>query len=962
MSVGGNTGTTGSSNVYNTGFVLAGGANVTLSQSNNSISIIGGGGAAGVGSLNGSTGTMSISGASNITASNNNSTITVYGPASILYALSVGGNTGTTGSSNVSNSGFVLAGGSNVTLSQSNNSISIHATYVAQTVQPAVGSLNGSSGTMSISGASNITASNNASTITIYGPASVLYALSVGGNTGTTGSSNVSNSGFVLAGGSNVTLSQSNNSISIHAQSQSVQPAVGSLNGSSGTLTIVAGNNISVSNNNNTISIINLLTSASVVADVGPATSAGTMVSSYALADHVHRGIQQLKISGNTSGSDSAVYNTVAISGNNNITVSMITAASAGTIGISGPNAIFGMSVGGNTGTTGSSQIQNSGFVLAGGNNITLNQSNNTISISGANTHAQQTGVSGIIASDATYTSGSVYFSNVGNITISSSLNGASQYVRLSVAAQSAQAAVGSLNGSSGTMSISGASNITASNNASTITVYGPASIIYAMSVGGNTGTTGSSNISNSGFVLAGGSNITLSQSNNSISIHHTQSAQPAVGSLNGSSGTMSISGASNITASNNASTITIYGPASLLYGVSVGGNTGTTGSSAVSNSGFVIAGGSNVTLSQSNNSISIHVSPSTASTFAGGVSTHGNTGGTTGLVSQQLLFVGSNNITLSQSSVGQSATISIYGPAAGGFSAGLSTGGNTEGSTGVVGSQIVFVGASGINLSQSTNGQSATMTVYIDQLSSYEVNPMHNTGTTSLGMLTNTSGAMSLFGFDLYRGVLAEYAGVVVSMSFITGGTSSYRQTGTWWWGLYSRLTGANSTRLSVIGSSSLTYAVTFNNSSITISYPNVTNAGAADYGYVATNSAGLNLSSQFTGFKLFLLKLNSTLTGGHYWLGIHHRQSSTSFNSGLRMSLYGMANSMTVLAPMGALSSAYTSGTNVPLQVGGNWNQMGAASYTTAGLVGLTNDVTISQMSNDVNMRPYILFGTRV
>lgn len=46
---------------------------------------------------------------------------------------------------------------------------------------------------------------------------------------------------------------------------------------------------------------------------------------------------------------------------------------------------------------------------------------------------AAATAISGIIASDATYTSGSVYFSNQNNITIGSSVDGASQYVRLSV-------------------------------------------------------------------------------------------------------------------------------------------------------------------------------------------------------------------------------------------------------------------------------------------------------------------------------------------------------------------------------------------------------------------------------------------------------------------------------------------------------------------------------------------------
>lgn len=53
-----------------------------------------------------------------------------------------------------------------------------------------------------------------------------------------------------------------------------------------------------------------------------------------------------------------------------------------------------------------------------------------------------QTAISGIIASDATYTSGSVYFSGQNNITIGSSVNGASQYVRFSVGAYLTTAAL----------------------------------------------------------------------------------------------------------------------------------------------------------------------------------------------------------------------------------------------------------------------------------------------------------------------------------------------------------------------------------------------------------------------------------------------------------------------------------------------------------------------------------------
>ena len=61
---------------------------------------------------------------------------------------------------------------------------------------------------------------------------------------------------------------------------------------------------------------------------------------------------------------------------------------------------------------------------------VTLNGSTVTASVAAAG--GAQTAISGIIASDATYTSGTVSFSNQANITIGSSVNGATQYIRLS--------------------------------------------------------------------------------------------------------------------------------------------------------------------------------------------------------------------------------------------------------------------------------------------------------------------------------------------------------------------------------------------------------------------------------------------------------------------------------------------------------------------------------------------------
>ena len=78
-----------------------------------------------------------------------------------------------------------------------------------------------------------------------------------------------------------------------------------------------------------------------------------------------------------------------------------------------------------------------------------------------------------------------------------------------------------------------------------------------------------------------------------------------------------------------------------------------------------LLAGGNNITLSQSGQSVTISgpntVAQSVQTQMTGltaGMSTGGNTSGTTGLVSQQLVFIGGNNITLSQSVAGASASL----------------------------------------------------------------------------------------------------------------------------------------------------------------------------------------------------------------------------------------------------------------------------------------------------------------
>jgi hypothetical protein len=68
-----------------------------------------------------------------------------------------------------------------------------------------------------------------------------------------------------------------------------------------------------------------------------------------------------------------------------------------------------------------------------------------------------------------------------------------------------------------------------------------------------------------------------------------------------------------------------------------------------------------------SNGSVVISVPAGGGAGMNLGISTLGNTSGTSGLVSNQMVFVGGNNITLSQSINGQSATLTISGGGGGG-------------------------------------------------------------------------------------------------------------------------------------------------------------------------------------------------------------------------------------------------------------------------------------------------------
>ena len=134
-------------------------------------------------------------------------------------------------------------------------------------------------------------------------------------------------------------------------------------------------------------------------------------------------------------------------------------------------------------------------------------------------------------------------------------------------------------------------------------------------------------------FVLAGGNNITLSES------------------INANSATVTISAFNQSAQTQNLIDITLSG--------------NTSGTLALMSSGTVtLAGGNNITLSQAGNAITISAgNTGLGDTFSAGISTIGNTSGVSGTVSNQIVLAGGSNITLSQSVNAGSATVTISGP-----------------------------------------------------------------------------------------------------------------------------------------------------------------------------------------------------------------------------------------------------------------------------------------------------------
>jgi hypothetical protein len=236
----------------------------------------------------------------------------------------------------ISSGTMLLAGGNNITLSQDGNSVTVSAPTLTS---PIAGADIASVGSATASGTAT---SQFAAEDHVH--AGVPVAGISGGNTaGETGSRYGS---VLFAGGNNITLSGATaaGGQTITISGAAAGGAAGSI--SAGTTRATLGEVVFSNSNALSFGIDGQTVTASytrpVVSDairtVGSATGSGTNTSRFAADDHVHAGVGQFQISGNTSNTSNVVFGSLVLAGGNNVTLSQVSAAGAATITISAAN------------------------------------------------------------------------------------------------------------------------------------------------------------------------------------------------------------------------------------------------------------------------------------------------------------------------------------------------------------------------------------------------------------------------------------------------------------------------------------------------------------------------------------------------------------------------------------------------------------------------------------------------
>lgn len=667
-----------------------------------------------------------------------------------LAAVSIpGGNT--SGVIGVISSGTVyLAGGNNVTLSQNGQSITISAgaSGGGGLALSLSGNTSGalaliSTGTAILAGGNNVTLSQNGQSVTISAAnqSNQTVGLYASSNTYLTSSGTVDARSLTFRGDKSITVGISNGEVAFSVGAY-LTTAMASNRGSDFVQATAAfnGTNASgtIASNNISVSVATPVPIATTVNPVASANSTGT-VTRYAPEDHRHAGIAAIGIStaGNSAGTSGSNVGSYWFQGGNSITLSQITSNNGShTIIVSAGNYL----------TTAMASNRGSDFVQAtavfNGTNASGTIASGAISVSVAaavaiatsvnpvasassvgtvtryapedHRHAGIGGVGISTSGNTAGTTGSVvgtyWFEGGNSITVSQiTSNNGSHTLRISAGNYLTTAALsgdttkyvqaweltGNTAGTTSSLQgtkiyFDGGNNITVSGNSNTIRISAFTQTVQSAIKGfgvSNTGTTaGNTGISTGiDWVIAGSGNITASESTtaggpNTVWLSVATAAPSPVnfsaGTTSNNLGSVVFSNSNGISFGLNGSTIT----ANATRGFYAAGNT-TDNTSATfdlrsmtvnaqnasgcltvgfSNGSMELSGASTVGTATTAFSVASDNSVGTVTRWAAedhrhagvggvGISTAGNTAGTTGSQLGTYWFQGGNNITLSQ-------------------------------------------------------------------------------------------------------------------------------------------------------------------------------------------------------------------------------------------------------------------------------------------------------------------------
>lgn len=751
----------------------------------------------------------------------------------------------------------------------------------------------------------------------------------------TAGSTGTGYRQIVFVGSDNITLSQSTDGQNLTISFSGQSPAGGAFSGGVSTqgntagatgvtgtqLVFVGSDNITLSQttgaNGGTISIIGAagggtVSSATTVSSVHSANVVGADAGRYALEGHQHAGVINAGASnvGVTAGNTTVRHGNFVFAGSNAITVSQETAAAgANTLHLQGPRSattISAVSAANVIGTRGTAfaleDHQHAGVFSAGASNV------------------------GSTAGNTQVVPGQFVFAGSNAITVSQ------------------QTAAGSLN----TLHVQGPRSATTISAVTSANVVGTRGTAFALEdhqhegvyqVGLSTaGNTAGNTFLRPGRIAFQGSNaITLSGETaaNSLQTIHVQGPRSATtvssvttGNVAGTRGTAFAledhqhGGVGRVGVSNIGNTA---GNTTLLHGRSV-----------------YFSGQANITLSQvtdANHDMTIGISGGAGGggAFSAGASNIGNTAGDTGVTGTRLVFAGTPNITLSQSTDANGATItwSANNPSGGSFSAGVSNLGNTSGSTGVTGTRLVFAGADGITLSQSTDANGGTITIEGPSNTLHFWNRGQNKQeATAIQTLTPTANQVHVSplvvdGRPFPNFMTIETALIPVS---ITDGTAtmSAALSRSWLIGLYT----LNGSTLSLL------------------------NSGSATVGFAA---AATNNSTAFAGIRYVSVHSSNwsaqpTLhPQSSYWVGFMQRTSGSSFSRDALVAAYGFGTTTRHSGYVGV--SQLTGNTQA-----GQFPFWGRYDTTTTAMPGSIGSTQINYWNSAAGLyHPFIFLGSK-